>query len=47
METEKPPNGKSNLEKEKQMEESGSLTSGYTTKLQLSKQNDTGTKTEI
>ena len=30
-----------------ELEESGSLTSDYTTKLQSAKQNDTGTKTEI
>ena len=30
-----------------ELEESGSLTSDYTTKLQSVKQNDTGTKTEI
>ena len=34
------------LEKEKQLEESGSLTSGYTTKLESSKQYDTDTKTD-
>ena len=38
---------KQSWERKTEMEESGSLTSGYTTKLQLSKQNDTGTKTEI
>ena len=34
METQKTPNSQSNPEKEKWMEESGSLTSDYTTKLQ-------------
>ena len=34
METPKTPNSQSNLEKEKELEESGSLTSDYTTKLQ-------------
>ena len=34
METQKTPNSQSNLKKEKQLEESGSLTSDYTTKLQ-------------
>ena len=34
METQKTPNSQSNLEKEKQLEESSSLTSDYTTKLQ-------------
>ena len=34
METQKTPNSQSNLEKEKQLEESGSWTSEYTTKLQ-------------
>ena len=34
-----------NLEKEKQLEESYSLTSDYTTKLQSSKQYGTGTET--
>ena len=39
METQETPNSQSNIEKKKmQLEESGSLTSGYTTKLQLSKQ---------
>ena len=39
---------KPNLEKEKgNWRKSGSLTSDYTTKLQSSKQYDTGTKTEI
>ena len=47
METQKTPNRQSNLEKEKQLEESGSLTSDYTTKLQKSRQYGTGTKTEI
>ena len=47
MKTQKTPNSQSNLEKEKQLEESGSLTSGYTTKLQSSKQYGTGTKIEI
>ena len=34
METQKIPNSQNNLEKEKQLEESGSPTSDYTTKLQ-------------
>ena len=47
METQKTPNRQSNIEKEKQLEKSGSLTSDYTTKLQESRQYGTGTKTEI
>ena len=35
------------LRKKTELEESGSLTSHYTTKLQQSKQYGTGTKTEI
>ena len=46
METQKTPKHQSNLEKEKQLEESGSLTTDYTTKLQSSRQYSTGTKTE-
>ena len=46
METQKTTNGQSNLEKEKQLEDSGSLTSDYTTKLQTSKQYGTGTKNQ-
>ena len=45
METQKALNKQSNLEKEKQ--ETGFLTSDYTTKLQLSRQYGTGPKTEI
>ena len=41
------PNSQSNLEKEKQLEELGSLTSDYITKLQSSKQYGTGSKLEI
>ena len=41
-------NSQSNLEKEEwKMEESTCLTSGYTTKLQSSRQYGTGTKTDI
>ena len=42
-------NNQNNLAKKKKMElqESGSLTSDYTTKLQSPKQYGTGTKTEI
>ena len=47
MKTQKTPNSQSNLEKEKQLEESGSLTSDYTIYLQSSKQYGTGTKVEI
>ena len=53
METQKTPNSQSSLEKEEwserrmELEESGFLTPGYTTKLQLSRQYGTGTKTEI
>ena len=44
----KTPNNQSNLEKEKtQLEESGSLTSDNTAKLQSSRQYGIGTKTEI
>ena len=46
MEIQKTLNSQSHFEKEK-LEESGSLTSDYTTKLQSSKQYDKGTKTEI
>ena len=44
METKKTPNSQNNLGKEKQLEESGSLTSDYTANLQSSKQYGTGTK---
>ena len=44
METQKTPNSQSNLEEEKQLEKSGSLTSDYTTKPQSSKQYGTGTE---
>ena len=49
METQKTSNNQTNTEKRKWnwMEESGSLTSDYTTKSQSSKQYGTGTKTEI
>ena len=48
METQKIPNSQSNLDKEKtELEESGSRTSDYTTKLQSSRQHGTGTKIEI
>ena len=47
METQKTLNRESNLEKQKQLEESGSLSPDYTTKLKSSKQYGTGTKTEI
>jgi len=47
MKMQKTPNSQSNLEKEKQLEESGSLTSDYTIYLQSSKQYGTGTKIEI
>ena len=48
METQKTPNSQSNLEgKKMELEESDSLTSDYTTKLQSSIQYGTGTKTEI
>ena len=48
METQKTPNSQSSLEKEEmELEESIFLTSDYTTKLQLSRQYGTGTKTEI
>ena len=48
METQKTQNSQSNLEKEKKkLEESGSWTSDYTTKLQYSREYGTGTKTEI
>ena len=47
METQKTLNSQSNLEKEKmELEKSYSLTSDYTTKLELSKQYGTGTKIE-
>ena len=53
MATQKTPNSQSNLEKKTkqkqktELEESESLTSDYTTKLQQSRQYGTGTKTEI
>ena len=47
METQRTPNNQSNLEKKNGAEESDSLTSDYTTKLQSSKQYGTGTETEI
>ena len=46
METQRTPNSQSNLEKEMELEESGSVTSGHTSKLQSSKQYGTGKKTE-
>jgi len=46
METQKILNSQTNLKKEKQLEESDSLTSDYTTKLQPSKQYGIGTKKE-
>ena len=47
METQKTSNSQSSLERKKtELEESDSLTSGYTTKLQQSRQYATGTKTE-
>ena len=45
MEIQKTPNSQSSLEKETELEESGSQTSDYTTKLQQSRQY--GTKREI
>ena len=47
METQKPSNNQSNLEKGMELEESICLTSVYTTKPQSSRQYGTGTKTEI
>ena len=48
METQKIPNSQRNIEKIKiKLEESSSLISDYTIKLQSSKQYDTDTKTEI
>ena len=48
METEKTPNSQSSLEKKKmELEESPFQTSGYTTKLQSSRQYGTSTKPEI
>ena len=47
MKTQIPLNNQSNLEKEKQLEESTFLISDYTTKLQSSRQFGTGTKKEI
>ena len=47
MEIQKTSNRQSNLEKEDWMEESTCLISDYTTKLQSSRQYDTGTKKEI
>ena len=48
METQKTPNSQSSLEKERmELEKSTFLTSDYTTKLQSSRQYDTGTKTDI
>ena len=47
MEIKKIWNCQSNLEKEKELEESGSLISDYTTKVYWSKQYDTDTKLEV
>ena len=47
LEGQKTQNSQSHPEKKMELEESGSLTSDYTTKLQSSKQHGTGTKTEI
>ena len=47
METQKILNSENNLEKKIELAESGSLTSDYTTKLQLLKQYGTGTNPEI
>ena len=47
METSKVPNSQINIEKEKQVEETGTLFSDYTAKLQLSKQYGIGTTAEI
>ena len=47
MEPRKTLNSQNNLEKKTELEELGSLTSDYTTKLQSSKQYGTGTATEI
>ena len=47
METQKTPNSQSSLEEKMELEESTFLTSDYTTKLQSSRQYDTGTKIEI
>ena len=48
LETQKTLSSQSNTERSKtELEESGSLTSGYTTKLQSSKQYGTGTKVDI
>ena len=47
MEKQKTPNSQNNLEGKTELEESDSLTSDYTTKVQSSKQYGTGTKTGI
>ena len=48
LETQKTLSSQSNTERSKtELEESGSLTSGYTTKLQSSKQYGTGTKVDM
>ena len=47
MEIQKTSNSQSDLEKEEELEESTYLTSGSTTKPQLSRQYGTGTKTDI
>ena len=46
MDIQKTSNSQSNLEKEMELEESTCLTSGYTTKLQSSRQYGTGSKTK-
>ena len=46
-EAQKTPSSQSNLEKEKELQESTLLASYYTTKLQSSRQCGTGTKPEI
>ena len=47
METQKTLNSQSSQERRMELEESAFLTLGYTTKLQSSRQYDTGIKTEI
>ena len=46
METQNTSNRQNNLKKRRELKESGSLTSDYTTKLQTSKQHDTSIQTE-
>ena len=47
MKIQKFPNSQSNLKRKTELEQTGSMVSDYITKLQSSKQNDIGTKTDL